>query len=104
MAIKPALDLDYPDKNGVTKRQHFTQLQQWDWIEAKIPIIPTGGEYLWEWFWDITGGKGSEEGFWSCLRAWSDMTRTRPSMWEVDVLHKLHNEYSKVMNQKMREK
>ena len=102
--MKPAIDLDYPRKDGTTLRQHYTQLQQWDWIDAKTPEIPPGGEYLWGWFWDIIGGKGAEEGFWSCLRAWSSMVGVRPTMWEVDVLQRLHGEYQKVMGQKMREK
>ena len=85
-------------------RQHYEQLKQWDWIEAKTPEIPFGGEYLWEWHWDIIGGKGGEEGFWTCLKAWSEMTGTRPTNWEVDVLRKLHGEYQKIMGQKMREK
>jgi len=104
LAIKLALDLDYPDKNGVTKRQHYTQLGQQDWIDAKTPEIPPGGEYLWGWHWDIIGGKGAEEGFWVCLQAWSDMTNLRPSMWEVDVLQKLHGEYQKQMGIKLKEK
>jgi hypothetical protein len=98
------LELDYPDKNGVTKRQHYTQLGRHDWIEDKTPDIPPAGAILWSQFWDIVGGKGSEEGFWVCLRAWSDMAGIRPTMWEVDVLQKLHNEYQKEVGKKMREK
>ena len=85
-------------------REHYTQLKRWDWIEDKTPEIPPGGEYLWAWFWEIIGGKGAEEGFWSCLRAWSDIAGVRPSMWEVDVLQQLHGEYQRVMGIKMREK
>jgi hypothetical protein len=32
------------------------------------------------------------------------MTGIRPSMWEVDVLQKLHGEYQKEIGSKMREK
>jgi hypothetical protein len=103
-AIKPILYLDYPRKDGSTLRQHYTQIKQWDWIEENSPNIPIGGEYLWEWFWEIIGGKGGEEGFWSCLRAWSEMTKIRPTMWEVDALQRLHREYSKEVGLKMREK
>ena len=102
--MKPTIDLDYPRKDGTTLRQHYTQLNRWDWIENKTPTIPPGGEYLWEWFWDIIGGKGAEEGFWVCLRAWSEMANIRPSMWEVDTLHRLFGEYQKQVNRKLQEK
>ena len=98
------MDLDYPKKDGTTLREHYTQLKQWDWIADKSPILPAGGEYLWSWFWDIVGGKGGEEGFWVCLRAWSDMSNIRPTMWEVDVLQQLHSEYQKQVGIKMRVK
>ena len=88
----------------MTLRKHYEQLKRWDWIDDKSPEIPPGGEYLWGWFWDVVGGKGPEEGFWVCLKAWSDMTNIRPSMWEVAVLQRLHNEYQKQVSTKLREK
>jgi hypothetical protein len=101
--VPAILYLDYPKKDGTTLREHYIQLKQWEWIEAKTPEIPFGGEHLWGWFWDIVGGKG-EEGFWSCLQAWSEMTGIKPSMWEVDVLQRLHGEYQKEVGKRMREK
>lgn len=103
-AIKPSVEMDYPRKDGTTLRQHYVQLGKFDWIEEKTPEIPPEGDYLWGWFWDIIGGKGSEEGLWSCLRAWSEMTRISLSMWEVEVIKRLHNEYQHEISKKMREK
>jgi hypothetical protein len=103
--VKPVLDLDFPNKkDGSTLRQHLTQLKRWDWIEEKSPKVPPGGAHLWEWFWEIVGGRGPEEGFWVCLRAWSEMTGIKPSMWEVDVLRKLNSEYMSEMSRLMKEK
>lgn len=61
--MKPILDLDYPKKDGSTLRQHYMQLKRWDWLESKTPTIPPGGEQLWEWFWDIVGGKEPKRAF-----------------------------------------
>jgi hypothetical protein len=101
------LDLDYPRKDGSTLRAHYQsfceQTGVWD-PRLDPPHIPEEVNYLWEWFWDIVGGKGTEEGFWSCLRAWSEMTTFRPTMWEVETLRSLHGEYQKVMSVKMRER
>ena len=102
--MKPVIDLDYPRKDGTTLRQHYEQLQRWDWIEDKTPEILPEGSYLWEWFWDIVGGKGAEEGFWNCLRSWSEMTKLRPTMWEVETLRGIYGEYQKAVSIKMREK
>lgn len=104
--IEPQVDLSWPDKKGFTRREH---LERWaemsgKWPEAlEPPEVPFGAERLWDWFWQIVGGKGGDEGFWVCLRAWSEMAGIRPSMWEVRVLRQMYSEYQRVVNAKMRE-
>jgi len=101
--VKPTIDLDYPRKDGTTLRKHLTQLKKWDLIEEASPVVPSMAEHLWEWFWDVISGKGGEEGFWMSLKAWSEMTGTKPTVWEVGVLQQLHGEYQRQISAKLRE-
>lgn len=104
-ALKPRLDLDFPrPKDGSTMRQHYEQLGEWDRIEELSPEVPPGGEHIWEWFWDIVSGKGAEEGFWSCLRCWAEMTGERPSPWETEVLARMNMEFQRIVSAKIKEK
>lgn len=96
------MDLDFPRKDGSTLRQHYLQLGRMDLVKAAEPKIPLEGEYLWEWFWDLVSGK-AEEGFWVCLRSWSEMTGIRPSVWETRMLATMNMEFQKIMSAKIKE-
>lgn len=105
--IAPQVDLGWPGKDGATRREHLESYarQSGRWPrQLDPPDVPFGAEHLWDWFWQIIGGKGAEEGFWVCLRAWSEMSGVRPSMWEVGILRRMHAEYQKAVDAKMREK
>lgn len=105
-AVRPAMDLDYPRKDGSTLRQHLDNYVKQSGIWDKRldpPDLPRELLHLWGWFWDIVGGMG-EGGFWVALDAWARRTGNDLSPWEAEVIGQLHNEYQKAMGIKMREK
>ena len=56
--------------------------------------IPEPVEHLWDWFWELDSVRGSN-GFgpnpltYSEIRAWSQLTETEITPWEVSVLKKM---------------
>jgi hypothetical protein len=56
--------------------------------EIELPYCVT---YLWQWFLELSGGRGySMSGplplNYSEIQAWSQLTKTDPTVWEVQVL------------------
>ncbi len=105
-AVKPAIDLDYPGKDGTTLREHLQsycrQAKTWD-DRLDPPDLPQELIHLWQWFWEVVGGMG-ESGFWLALDAWRRNTGNELESWEADVMAQLHAEYQKAISAKMREK
>jgi hypothetical protein len=100
-AIEPVMALDYPKNDGTTRRQHLVQLKWWDVIDNETPDIPESFCYLWEWFWQVIGGKG-DDGWWTAVQAWSTMTGTEPTIWEARVMGRLHDAYQKAVSKRMK--
>jgi hypothetical protein len=105
-AVKPAIDLDYPRKDGTTLREHLKsyckQSGEWDG-RLDPPDLPFELAYLWQWFWDVAGGMG-EGGFWLALDAWARRTGKEIDPWEAEVMGQLHAAYQTAVGAKVREK
>ena len=62
------------------------------------PPFPDSLRYLWEWFVQLSDGRGSS-GFgpnplsWPDFDAWSRLMRVTPDVWEVTALRKLDTAY-----------
>ena len=100
------VNLDYQRKDGTTLREHLKswcrQSGKWD-ERLNPPDIPQQVAYLWDWFWQIMGGRG-ESGFWMAVEAWCQLTSTRLAVWEVEALGRMHSEYERAMSKKIKEK
>jgi hypothetical protein len=60
--------------------------------------LPYALTYLWKWFCELSGGRGySEVGpmplTYSEIQAWSQLTKSDPSAWEVETLKMIDNVY-----------
>lgn len=55
------------------------------------PVIPAGWECLWDWFWELNAGRGSN-GFgplpltWSDMLAWASIYGMKLHPWQAHVL------------------
>ena len=61
--------------------------------------------YLWEWFCDLSNGRGYAEFGplplnYSEIQAWAQLTRTEPTAWEVTVIKQIDRVYLTEANKK----
>ena len=61
--------------------------------------------YLWEWFCELSGGRGyAEFGAlplnYSEIFSWSQLTHSEPEAWEVEVIKTIDRAYIKEINKK----
>lgn len=62
--------------------------------EETTPAVPENGEYLWEWFQELSSGRGNN-GFgvlplsWADMAAWARMTGNQPEPWETMILRSM---------------
>ncbi len=45
--------------------------------------------YLWGWFCDLSNGRGDGPLTFSEIQAWSNMMKTDPKIWEIEVIKAL---------------
>lgn len=86
------VELDWKGKDGSTKRAHLRQAEKQTGqvlIEETEP--PAGAEYLLEWFWDVSKGRG--EGFSGPMplssgeiKAWAELSGLELDPWEFRVI------------------
>lgn len=83
--------------DGSTIREHLEAVERQTGIRpAKLdgPPIPTGAEYLWNWFITLNTTRGNT-GFgpaqftFAEMAAWAALTGNRPEPWEVMILKAL---------------
>ena len=86
--------LNKRQKDGAALRDHLEIVHR---QTGKLPPqlesvdIPCVVVYLWQWFCELSGGRGyAEYGplplTYSEILAWAQLTGTEPTSWEVDVL------------------
>lgn len=87
-------DLSYPDEDGTTKYQRLSHLEQATG-KPHLPeiVIPLDVIYLWEWFMDLHNSRPSGFGLspisYTELKAWTELTKIKPTPWEVQVLRRM---------------
>ncbi|MCB2186481.1 MAG: hypothetical protein KQJ78_08695 [Deltaproteobacteria bacterium] len=62
------------------------------------PHIPPAGRQAWEWFWDLSAGRGSDGGGAAPLSyreiwAWRELTGENPRPWEIALLRTMDRVY-----------
>lgn len=94
---------DYPDKDGVSLRQHVESLKTQNTpIELsgypEPPKVPYGGEYVWDLFWNLRNGVGGN-GFspspisYQEILAYSQLTGIRFSPFVLDAIRYMDAKY-----------
>lgn len=86
-----------------TKGAHLRQVQKHKGLDV-LPneTCPPSLEHVWSWFLELCGGRGNT-GFgpspiaFNEIKAWSELTGTYPSPWEVTLLKRLDSLYLSIM-------
>jgi len=102
-AVEIWVKLYYPDENGVTDHDRYTQIEK---QTGKYPgpdlIVPSDLFYIWEWFMDLSSSRGGGWGpspiTYGELIAWISLTGNMPSKWEVRMLKQMDAKYLEVIN------
>jgi hypothetical protein len=85
-AVRAALELDFPGKDGTTVRDHLLQVYEqtgrWD-DRLDLVDVPDEGEALWRWFWEI---RRDQTVTLSEVEAFGRLNRLRLSPWEVGTI------------------
>ena len=100
--------LNKRQKDGASLRDHLEIVHR---QTGKTPPqlepvdIPYGIQYLWGFFCDISGGRGySEAGAmplsYSEILAWSQLTKSDPTAWEISVLKSIDRAFLTESNKK----
>ena len=89
-------------KDGSTTRAHLEASAKRGSLAAKAglvpPAFPAAFGYLWSWFLELHGRRGSGANgpaalTWTDFAAWAACTRRDPSTWEYGVLASLDNAF-----------
>lgn len=96
--MEALVELDMPRKNGTTLRGHLEQVERATGRrQIEHPEIPLEGMHLWEWFWELnqgrSGGFGPEPLPFAEIEAWSRLSRTSLTVWEVGALKRMDRAY-----------
>lgn len=90
-----------PQKDGATLRDHLATVYKQTGRppkELEGPDIAEWALYLWEWFRELSAGRGST-GFgpapltYSEIKAWMDMKKITIEPWELTILKRLDSVY-----------
>lgn len=101
------LDLDFPNEDGTTKRQHLLQVLQTapkdssfyreaEEILNKNYELPACFEHIWEWFWELSNAR-SYDGMsglpnpisFTEIKNWAELKGIVIRDYEVDLIRKL---------------
>jgi hypothetical protein len=100
-ALQATLKLNWPDKNGVTLREHYEQAGWWEKLEA--PEIPEAGTQVWNWYWELDGARGhSGSGTlpisFGDIKDWIELNGANPTPGEIGIIRRLDSEYMSFVN------
>ena len=94
--------LDHKTDDGSTRRDHaqsiYKQTRKWPEDYPEEPMLPDALRYVWDWFVDLSNGRGSS-GFgpnplsWPDYDAWCRMMDIRLEKWEFAALRRLDATY-----------
>lgn len=103
-AVSVWVDLYFPDENGVSKFDRYSHAEEGGAIVDMPEItVPTIAIYLWEWFLDLhttrTSGFSTNPITYQELKAWTDLTHSYPSPWEITVLRRMDMRYLETVNE-----
>ena len=94
--------LSKPDKNGVTQRQHYEQVEkQLGRTPAALigPEFPELLSHLWEVFVDLSNSRSEKVPLtYSEIKAYTDLTGTSLSPKDVEVIKRLDNTWLRIMS------
>ncbi len=87
--------------DGATLREHLEKVRE---QTGKTPAqleaveIPDAARYLWDWFCELSGGRGySMAGpmalSYTEIKAWCDLMKIEPSAWEVETIKMIDQVY-----------
>lgn len=103
-ALQAALELDYPGKDGTTRRGHLLQVYEatgrWSPELDKVEVPPEG-EYLWSLYWELR--RDSALTFQE-VEAWGRIHQVSLSPWEVGTLRGMDGVLQAGINQRLRGK
>ena len=99
------------DKDGISARETLEQ-EAWNRkLQGKPPPkeleeieLPYCVVYLWQWFCEVATGRGySGMGSplpiaWAEIKAWSELTMTFPTAWEISALRQIDQVYLQEAN------
>lgn len=77
--------------------------------EEPIPDLPENGAYLWEWFCELSSGRGNN-GFgplplsWADMDAWARLTGNCPEPWETAILRSMDGVFLAVCHEEQAKK
>jgi hypothetical protein len=92
-------------EDGATRREHLEAAARVGVVseELEVPQCPDELRYLFEWFIEVSGGRGNS-GFgpnalaWTDLAAWASLTGNAPSPVEVGILRDLDRVFLRSVN------
>lgn len=98
-------DLQKPDKDGITKRDHLTQVAKQTGRDELLagPPLPEVAAYLWETFLELHRGRsygmgGGNPLTYEGILAWCNLSGVRLSWGEVEIVKMLDAAWLKTMN------
>jgi len=97
--LRAKLELDYPGKDGLSKREHLAQVEAATGRKVIVePEPPFVGVYLWNWFWELNAGRGAT-GFgpaplsYEGIAAWARLAGVCLTPWELRAIKTLDATY-----------
>jgi hypothetical protein len=102
-AIRIFVRYDTPDENKKTRRDRNEAVNE----PSPLLVIPSEGQYLWDWFQEISSGlRRVADGVcfpipWSEFLAWSEVTQNIVYAAEYGVLHAIDVAFCDEMNKEL---
>lgn len=102
-AIRVFVRYEQPDERGLTRRERNENFQQ----PAPEFVIPDGGEYLWDWYHEISGRlRRVDDGVcfpipWSEYKSWAEVTRQIVNSDEYAILGAIDVDFCDEMNKEL---
>lgn len=103
-AVRIATRYGTADHNGETRRERNDRFG----LDSPEPVIPEGGAYLWDWFWELSqerreGMNGPMPLSSRDIAAWCDISGNVVRPDEVAVLRRMDAAYRSALADEMRE-